>query len=89
LIKWKIRENKVWGDVMEFNGNNSTIQKDWAIMKSFDLPEELCLAVRGHKGWDKNKEEVPFAIVVSIEVLSANIPIYEEIKIENEIEISV
>lgn len=87
VIKWKIRKKKTWGEVANFNRNNSTAQKDWAILKSFDLPEELCLSVNGHKGWDKNKEEIPFALVVSIEVLEANIPIYEEIKIENKIEI--
>lgn len=89
LIKWKIRENKDWGDVSEFNRNNSTVQKDWAILKSFNLPEEISFAIRGHKGWDKNKEEVPFAFAVSIEVLDANIPIYESIRIENEVEITI
>lgn len=89
VIQWKIRERSNWGDVREINRNNSTVQKDWARIKSHQLPEELSFAVRAHKGWDKNKEEVPYALVVSIEVLNANIPIYESIRIENEIEIPV
>ena len=89
IIPWKIRENKDWGTVEGFSRNNSTVQKDWAIIKSFDLPEELSFSVRGHKSWDKNFEPVPFAIVVSIEVLNENIDVYESIRIENEIELPV
>ncbi|MEZ4801306.1 MAG: S8 family peptidase [Gelidibacter sp.] len=87
VVQWKIRENKDWGDVKDFNRNNSTVQKDWVIVKAYELSEELCFSVQGHKGWDSNKEEVPYAFTVSIEALSADIPIYEEIKIENEVEI--
>lgn len=89
VIKWKIRERDDWGDIKEIKRQNSTIQKDWAILKSFQLPKELCFAVRAHKGWDKDKEEIPYAIVVSIEVLKADVPIYELIRIENEVEIDM
>lgn len=88
-IKWKIRERENWGTVRGINRNYSTLQKDWAILKSYELPEELLFAVIAHKGWDMNNEPVPYAIVVSIEILGAEIPIYDAIKIENEVEISV
>lgn len=84
-IKWKIRERNNWGDIKDLNRNNSTLQKDWAIMKSYELTEEICFAVRGHKGWDKNHTKTPYAFVVSIEILGTDIPIYQLIKIENEI----
>lgn len=87
VIKWKIRERNNWGCVKDINRNNSTLQKDWVILKSYSLPEELSFAVRGHKGWDKNKKEIPYALTVSIEILGSNIPIYESIKLENEVEI--
>ena len=58
-------------------------------MKSHQLREELSFAVRGHKGWDKDFEKIPYAFTVSIEVLGAEIPIYEEIRIENEIPVEV
>jgi len=87
VIPWKIRERGNWGSVRDFNRNNNSLQKDWAIVKSFELPEEMCFAVRGHKGWDRNKNEIPYAIVVSFEILSAAIPIYEQFRIENQIEI--
>nr|WP_260439157.1 S8 family peptidase [Flavobacterium branchiophilum] len=89
LIKWKIRERKDWGTVKDVNRNNSTLQKDWAIIKSYDLSEEICFAVIGHKGWDKTNGEVPYSLVVSIEILNSNIEIYEAIRVENSIEIEI
>jgi len=89
IIPWKIRENKDWGEVQDLNRNNSTTQKDWAIIKSYQLPEELNFSVRGHKSWDKNFEPVPFALVVSIEAVNENIDVYESIRIENEIELPI
>lgn len=86
---WKIGAKSNRGDVDEINRNNSSLQKDWVILKSFMLPNDLNFAVRAHKGWDKSCEEVPYAFTVSIEILDANIPIYESIRIENEIEIPV
>lgn len=86
---WKIGYRSDRGEVEDFNRNNSTAQKDWAIIKSFQLPKEISFAVRAHKGWDKNNEEVPYAITVSLEILSATVPIYEDIRIENEIELPI
>ena len=88
-IQWKIRERSDLGDVTEMNRNQGSLQKDWVILKSHQMPEELSFAVRGHKGWDKDFEQIPYAFTVSIEVLGAEIPIYEEIRIENEVEIEI
>jgi hypothetical protein len=88
-FQWKIRERSDWGEVSGIKRSDSTVQKDWTIIESNQIPEEISFCVKGHKGWDKNKEAVPYAFVVSIEVLNANISIYEEIRIENEIEIEV
>lgn len=89
VIQWKIRERGNWGDVTGLNRNNSTLQKDWAIIKSFELPEELSFSIRGHKGWNKNNEEIPYSFVVSIEAINSNLEIYEQIRIENEVETPV
>ena len=83
-IKWKIGGQSNHGETKELSRTNSTLQKDWAILKSYELPEELSVAVKGHKGWDKTQEEIPYAIAVTFEILGANIPIYELIKVENE-----
>ncbi len=89
VIQWKIRERSDRGAIRGINRNQSSLQKDWVILKSHQLPEELSFAVRAHKGWDKNFEEVPYAFTVSIEVLGSEIPIYEEIRTENQVEMSV
>ncbi|NOU16265.1 MAG: S8 family peptidase [Bacteroidales bacterium] len=86
---WKIKNRSDHGSVQDISRNNGSLQKDWTILKSYDLPSEISLAVRGHKGWDKNMTEIPYAITVSIEILGSNIPIYESIRVENSIEIEV
>lgn len=87
-VDWKIKSRTDFG-VQDYSRNNSSLQKDWAIEKSYNLPEEISFAVLGHKGWDKNKMQIPYAITVSIEILGTDIPIYEDIRIENEVEIEV
>ncbi len=85
---WKIKSDKR-GEVDGISRTNSTVQKDWTIIKSHDLPEDINFAIRGHKGWDKSNGEIPYSLVVSIEILNSNLEIYEAIRIENEIEIPV
>jgi hypothetical protein len=85
---WRIG-NRTNNGVHDMTRNNNTLQKDWTIVKSYELSKELSFAIRGHKGWDKDQEEIPYALTVSIEVLNVNIPIYEAIRIENEVEIHV
>lgn len=86
-IPWKIGGQANHGEIRGVSRSNSTLQKDWAVVKSYDLMEDFSIAIRGHKGWDKNQEEIPYALAVSFEILGANIPIYEIIRIENEVEI--
>lgn len=86
-IPWKIGGQSNHGEIKGVSRPNSTLQKDWAVMKSYDLSENFNVAVRAHKAWDKNQEEVPYALVVSFEILGTNIPIYEMVRIENEVEI--
>ena len=69
--------------------NNSSIQKDWAIVRSHELPETFCLSVQAHKGWDLTEEEVPYAIAVSFEFLGAELPIYQAVRIANQVEVEV
>lgn len=89
-INWVIRERTDWGRIKEFKRQDSTLQKDWCILKSNQLPEELSFAIIGHKGWEVDlSKTVPFAISVSIEALENSISIYESIKIENEIGVPI
>jgi hypothetical protein len=89
-IKWVIRERKDSSKIKDLKRQDSSIQKSWCVMKAYQLPEFLCLAVVGHKGWETDlSDKVPFSIAVSFEALNENINIYEMIRIENEIEIPV
>ncbi len=84
-IKWAINTRKDWS-INDVRRQDSTLQKDWTIIDSFKLPKELCIAIVGHKGWEKDiKKEVPYAIAVSFEVLNSEINLYEKISVENEI----
>ncbi len=56
------------------------MQKDWAIVKSYDLCESFYIAVVGHEGWNNDPNAtVPYALVVSFEAVNTNIPIYTSI----------
>jgi hypothetical protein len=87
-IPWCIRESIAWGTVKGLRRQDSSLQKDWLVAKSYNLPEEFSIVVIGHKGWEKDiTEEVPYSIAVSFEVLNAEIDVYNLIRIENEIEV--
>jgi len=89
-IKWFIRERKDWSKIKDLRRQDSTVQKSWCIIKSYQLPEILSLAVIGHKGWECDlNEKVPYSIAVSFEALNANINVYEIIRVENEIPLPV
>lgn len=77
-IPWFLSENPIHGKVHGVKRQASANQKDWAIVKSYKLSQELSFAVVGHKGWEKDmSQEIPYTFVVSFEVLGAEFPIYE------------
>nr|WP_288813241.1 S8 family peptidase [uncultured Sphingobacterium sp.] len=94
-ISWAIDENPNWGIVKGIKRQANANQKDWATVKSYNLPEELSFAIVGHKGWEKDfEEEVPYAFVVSFEVLNGEIPLYElmaqvNVEVEQESQIAL
>ncbi|MBB5440244.1 subtilisin family serine protease [Pedobacter sp. AK017] len=87
-IKWAISSATNWGTVKDVKRQDSATQKDWAIIKSNQLPEELCFAVVGHKGWEKDiTKDIPFALAISFEALGKEVEIYKEISLLNSIEV--
>jgi len=65
------------GRVKKVSRNSGTIQKDWAVVKSFNLREGFCIAVVGHEGWNKDPEAaVPYSLVVSFEAINSEVSIY-------------
>lgn len=86
---WKLKNRKDHGEVNGVSRSNGSLQKDWCISKSYDLPEEFIFAIKGHKSWDRTLGEIPFAVVVSFEAIESSIEVYDLVKIENEVELPV
>ncbi|TXF89321.1 S8 family peptidase [Neolewinella aurantiaca] len=86
---WKIRRRSDYGAVKEINRNNSSLQKDWAFVRSHELSETFNLSIQGHKGWDRTKAAVPYSIVVSIEVLGEAVAVYNPIRVANQVEVTI
>ncbi|MBW3524693.1 S8 family peptidase [Chryseobacterium sp. NKUCC03_KSP] len=87
-LSWTIFNRSNNGIVRDVKRQDSSTQKDWTIVSSNKLPNEFCIAVVGHHGWDKDlKSEIPYSLVVSFESLDTNIPIYQQFEIENRIEL--
>lgn len=80
-IGWMLREQAGWGQIPEARRSVGTLQKDWAVLHAHELPEDLCIAVKGHKGWDKNSEDkAKYTLAVTIESLGNALDIYTEIE---------
>jgi hypothetical protein len=57
------------------------VQKDWAYIKSNALPEDFCVAVRGHKGWSKDPDNTAsYTLAVTVEIVGKEIEIYDPLR---------
>ncbi len=43
---WVLHKREDWGEAQETSRNRGSVQKDWAIFDSYNLPEEFAVAVR-------------------------------------------
>lgn len=84
---WTLHKRRRLGEAEDTCRNNGTVQKDWAIFDSFNLPEEFAIAVRSHIGWNhlEGAGTARYCLVVSFEVMEGEVPIYT--LIENAIQI--
>jgi Subtilase family len=98
IFNWVLNKRKNWGQARKVSRQEGTLQKDWAIVKSYDLRESFCVAVVGHEGWNNDPNAtVPYALVVSFEAVDTNIPIYTSIatvqvsnqKVPNQVETEI
>jgi Subtilase family len=93
IFNWVLNKRKNRGQARNVSRQEGTLQKDWAIIKAYDLRDSFCIAVVGHEGWNNDPNAtVPYALVVSFEAVDTNIPIYTSIanaqipvKVETEI----
>ncbi len=97
MFGWVIGKQKNHGQTRRVSRQAGTIQKDWAVVKSYDLRESFCIAVIGHEGWNNDPNATAsYALVVSFEAVNTDIPIYTEIakvqipiEVESEVAITI
>lgn len=82
VIPWTIRENNDYGVIKGVKRSTGTVQKDWVVINSHELPKDFCIAVVGHAGWDKDPDAYArYALVVTFEAINQDIEIYEKIAV--------
>lgn len=78
---WMLR-NDQYGVIEKARRNHGTLQKDWAVVESHELPEDFFVGVVGHPGWDtSNQYPANFALVVSFEAINNDVKIYEDVRV--------
>lgn len=80
---WVLGEATNRGFADGYSRKKGTLQKDWCIIKSNQLSDAFCVAVRGHKGWG-GLFKAKYSLAVSFEAINQDIPIYEPIRTEIE-----
>lgn len=93
-LGWVIHEKPIWG-LPGVKRSVGTIQKDWAVVKSNALPEDICIAIRGHQGWSQDPDSVAtYTLAVTFEIVGQEIPIYEPLRtavlaLQSEVEVEM
>lgn len=83
-FNWVLGEATNRGVAEGYSRKNGTLQKDWCIIKSNQLSDAFCIAVRGHKGWG-GLFKAKYSLAISFEAVNQDIPIYEPIRTEIEL----
>lgn len=79
-LGWTIHSQPQWG-LPGVRRGIGTVQKDWAIVKSNALPDDICIAVRGHQGWSRDPDSIAtYTLAVTIAIVGQEIPIYEPLR---------
>jgi hypothetical protein len=80
-LPWTLQTQAAAGLVRGVRRNTGTVQKDWAVVKSSDLPDQFCIAVVGHQGWSRDPDSTAsYSLVVTFEILGQEIQIYEPLR---------
>ena len=78
---WNISTRSSDGRIADVRRSIGTVQKDWAYIKSNALPEDFCIAVRGHKGWSKDPSNTAtYTLAVTFEIVGKEIDIYDPLR---------
>lgn len=89
-IPWTLHTRNNFGEVGETSRNRGTLQKDWAVIDSYDFPEEFSIAIRGHIGWNHREQagSARYCLAVTFEVVDTDLPIYSQVEAENVTEVN-
>jgi hypothetical protein len=88
-VDWMLHERKDWGVLRGIHRQAGTVQKDWVVLKAYELPETFAVAVRGHHGWSKDPNSTAkFALAVTIEAETCPLPIYARIQQEQAVRLN-
>ena len=81
-IDWMLSDRGNTGGAANVR-RKGTLQKDWATVSGFDLPDSFALAVRGHRGWNAGDADATakFALAVSIEAYDPEVEVYEPVHV--------
>jgi hypothetical protein len=80
-FSWAISARSGNGQIADVRRSIGTVQKDWAYIKSNALPEDFCIAVRGHKGWSKDPDNTAsYTLAVTVEIVGKEIEIYDPLR---------
>jgi len=88
---WLLRNQDNHGEAQETNRTRGTVQKDWAMFRSYELPQQFAIAVRAHKGWNHldGAGTARYCLAVTFEAEDVNLPIYNMIESQIEVETDI
>jgi len=81
-IPWTLQEKGSDGLIRNARRNSGTVQKDWTVVKASRLPEQFCIAVRGHEGWSHDPDATArYCLCVTLEAQGEEISVYEPMRV--------
>jgi hypothetical protein len=81
-LPWTLQTNPKSGLIREVKRNSGTVQKDWAIVRSNQLPDHFCIAVVGHQGWSHDPDSTArYTLAVTFEILGQEVSIYDPLRV--------
>ncbi len=80
-LPWSIHQQAQYGEV-DVSRDRGSLQKDWVVLESNEIPEEFSIAIRAHAGWNHKEGGglAKYCLVVSFEALDVDLPIYTSIE---------
>jgi hypothetical protein len=56
IFTWILGKQKNHNTIKEISRSAGTIQKDWTIVKPYELRDAFCIAIVGHEGWNNDPQ---------------------------------